>query len=269
MEPLDEYTAVAIDAAREAGHVLLDWMEKGFTVEFKGTMNLVTDADRAAEQAIVERISSVFPDHHILAEERGASSRGASPYKWVIDPLDGTTNYTHTFPAFCVSIGLEIDGVIAMGVVFDPMRNELFVAEKDKGAACNGKPISVSHAPTLNDALLVTGFSYDVRHDKTDNNFNFFRGFVKRAQGVRRTGSAAIDLCYVAMGRFDGFWEMKLAPWDVAAGSLMVTEAGGSIGDFAGNSFSIYGGELLASNGHIQNEMLLVFSDHTPATKDS
>ena len=246
MEHSEAWKTVAIDAAREAGQILLDWMEKGFTVEFKGAMNLVTDADRAAEDAIVARIASAFPDHQILAEEGGASSGSASRYKWVIDPLDGTTNYTHTFPAFCVSIGLEIDGAIAMGVVFDPMRKELFVAEKGKGASCNGQAILVSRAGTLDHALLVTGFSYDVRQDKTANNFDFFRGFVTRAQGVRRTGTAALDLCYVAMGRFDGFWEMKLAPWDVAAGSLMVTEAGGAISDFSGNPFSIYHDEVLA-----------------------
>lgn len=262
MENSETWKTVAIDAAQEAGQILLDWMEKGFAIEFKGAMNLVTDADRGAEEAIVARISSAFPDHQILAEEGGASSGPASRYKWVIDPLDGTTNYTHTFPAFCVSIGLEIDGGIVVGVVFDPMRKELFVAEKDKGVWCNGQVISVSRAGTLDHALLVTGFSYDVRQDTTDNNFNFFREFVLQAQGVRRTGSAALDLCYVAMGRFDGFWEMKLAPWDVAAGSLMVTEAGGAISDFAGNPFSIYDSEVLASNGRIQNEMLRVFSDH-------
>ncbi len=265
MESLEQFTSVAIKAAQEAGQILLDWMEKGFTVEFKGIMNLVTDADRAAEQAIIARISTAFPTHPILAEEGGTSSGSDARYKWVIDPLDGTTNYTHAFPAFCVSIGLEIDGSIAVGVVFDPMRKELFVAEKGKGASCNGQAISVSRADTLSDALLVTGFSYDVRQDKTANNFNFFRGFVTRAQGVRRTGTAALDLCYVAAGRFDGFWEMKLAPWDVAAGSLMVTEAGGAINDFAGNPFSIYRDEVLASNGIIQKEMLSVFSD--PSTK--
>ena len=260
MENSEAWKTVAIEAAREAGDILLDRMEKGLTIEFKGVMDLVTDADRAAERAIVERISSAFPDHQILAEEGGLSSGPVSRYKWVIDPLDGTTNYTHAFPAFCVSIGLEIDGVIVMGVVFDPMRKELFVAEKGKGASCNGQTMSVSRVATLNHALLVTGFSYDVRQDRTDNNFNFFRGFVVRAQGVRRTGSAALDLCYVAMGRFDGFWEMKLAPWDVAAGSLMVTEAGGSISDFVGNPFSIYYNEVLASNRLIQHDMLRVLA---------
>lgn len=259
MKQLDRYISVGVEAAQEGGQVLLDWMEKGFTIEYKGVMDLVTDADRAAEQVIIDRIISVFPDHQVLAEEGGASSSKASRYKWVIDPLDGTTNYTHRFPAFCVSIGLEIDGVVSVGVVFDPMRKELFVAAKGRGATCNGESISVSQTPTLNEALLVTGFSYDVRQDKTDNNFNFFRGFVKQAQGVRRTGSAAIDLCYVAMGRFDGFWEMKLSPWDVAAGSLMVTEAGGLISDFYGTPFSIYGGQLVASNGRIHKEMLALF----------
>ena len=261
MDRVDQYTSVAITAARAAGQTLLERMEEGRTVEFKGVMNMVTDADRAAEQAIIERIASAFPDHRILAEERGASLGSASRYQWVIDPLDGTTNYIHTFPAFCVSIGLEVDGAIVMGVVFDPTRDELFVAKKGKGAQCNGHSISVSHAGTLDHALLVTGFSYDVRHDPTDNNFNFFHGFVMRAQGVRRTGSAALDLCYVAMGRFDGFWEMRLAPWDTAAGSLMVTEAGGTISDFAGTPFSIYGNEVLASNGCIHNEMLHVFAN--------
>ncbi len=261
MESLDDYKSVALQAAREAGQILLDWMEKGFTVEFKGVMDLVTNADHASEEAIVKRISSAFPEHQILAEESGASSGPSSRYKWVVDPLDGTTNFTHRYAAFCVSIGLEIDGVIGMGVVYDPVRKELFVAERGKGAECNGTPLSVSQAPTLNHALLSTGFSYDVRQDKSENNFEFFRRFVVRAQGVRRTGSAAIDLCYVASGRFDGFWEMKLKPWDVAAGSLIVIEAGGAITDFSGKPFSIYGDELVASNGCIQEEMVSVFFD--------
>mgnify|MGYP001399754372 CR=1 FL=1 len=267
VEHSEDWTTVAVEAAREAGAILLDRMEKGVTIEFKGVMDLVTDADRTAERAIVNRILTVFPAHQILAEEGGVLTSSDSPCKWVIDPLDGTTNYTHGFPSFCISIGLEVDGVIVVGVVFDPMREELFVAEKGKGATCNGQRIAVSKVASLNHALLVTGFSYDVRQDKTDNNFNFFRGFVICAQGVRRTGSAALDLCYVAMGRFDGFWEMKLAPWDVAAGSLMVAEAGGVISSFAGNPFSVYSSEVLASNGLIQHEMLRVLADQGSPAK--
>ncbi|HEY5600372.1 MAG TPA: inositol monophosphatase family protein, partial [Candidatus Manganitrophaceae bacterium] len=199
-----------------------------------------------------------FPDHQIMAEE-GHGSKAPSPYRWVIDPLDGTTNYAHGFPFFCVSIGLEVEGSVLLGVVYDPLRRELFVAEKGKGATLNDKPISVSQVDVLKKSLLVTGFAYDIRvHPK--NNFNHFVNFSLSAQGVRRTGSAALDLCYVAAGRLDGFWELKLNPWDTAAGSLMMLEAGGKVTDLAGKPYSIYDPEILATNGKIHRQMIEILN---------
>ncbi len=249
----------AIEAARVAGAILEEQARSGFKVEYKDTVNLVTDADRLAEQAIVETIQRVYPDHEILAEERGAVSRKPSSYKWVIDPLDGTTNFAHGFPAYCVSIGLEYQGCCVLGVVLDPTRRELFVAETGRGAFVNDRPIHVSRAAALNAALLVTGFAYDIRHS-ANNNLDHFARFSLRTQGVRRIGAAALDLCYVASGRLDGFWELKLQPWDTAAGVVILKEAGGRITDFAGRPFSIYGRELVASNGSIHEEMLQVLS---------
>jgi myo-inositol-1(or 4)-monophosphatase len=249
--------AVAVDAARQAGAILDDYARKGFRVEHKDALNLVTDADTHSEQAIVDAIGRVFPDHEILAEERGkAGSR--SPYKWIIDPLDGTTNFAHGFPAYAVSIGVEYRGRCLLGVVLDPTRRELFVAEAGGGATLNGRPIRVSRTAALDKALLVTGFAYDIR--ATRSNLDHFSNFAVRAQGLRRMGAAAIDLCYVACGRFDGFWEMKLNPWDTAAGALMVVEAGGRMSDFKGGAFSIYGAELVASNGLFHDEMVEVLS---------
>jgi myo-inositol-1(or 4)-monophosphatase len=248
---------VAVDAARQAGAILEDYARKGFRVEHKDTLNLVTDADTHSEQAIVEAIERSFPDHEILAEERGRAG-GTSPFKWIIDPLDGTTNFAHGFPAYAVSIGVEYQGRCLLGVVFDPTRQELFVAEAGGGATLNGRPIHVSRAARLDKALLVTGFAYDIH--TTRGNLDHFSNFAVRAQGMRRMGAAAIDLCYVACGRFDGFWEMKLNPWDTAAGSLMVAEAGGRMSDFKGGPFSIYGVELVASNGCIHQEMVEVLN---------
>jgi myo-inositol-1(or 4)-monophosphatase len=248
---------VAVDAARQAGAILEDYARKGFRVEHKDTLNLVTDADTHSEQAIVEAIERSFPDHEILAEERGRAG-GTSPFKWIIDPLDGTTNFAHGFPAYAVSIGVEYQGRCLLGVVFDPTRQELFVAEAGGGATLNGRPIHVSRGARLDKALLVTGFAYDIH--TTRGNLDHFSNFAVRAQGMRRMGAAAIDLCYVACGRFDGFWEMKLNPWDTAAGSLMVAEAGGRMSDFKGGPFSIYGVELVASNGCIHQEMVEVLN---------
>ena len=248
---------VALDAARQAGAILEDYARKGFRVEHKDTLNLVTDADTHSEQAIVEAIGRAFPDHEILAEERGkAGSR--SDFKWIIDPLDGTTNFAHGFPAYAVSIGVEYRGRVFFGVVFDPTRQELFVGERGGGATLNGRPIRVSRATVLKKALLVTGFAYDIH--TTRCNLDHFANFAVRAQGMRRMGAAAIDLCYVACGRFDGFWELKLNPWDTAAGSLIVTEAGGRMSDFKGGAFSIYGPELVASNGLFHDQMVEVLN---------
>jgi myo-inositol-1(or 4)-monophosphatase len=263
---LEGFKATALEAAAVAGQILLDYARHGFQIEYKHAIDLVTDADRKSEQVIIDTIRRAYRHHDILAEERGMESVSASPYKWIIDPLDGTTNFAHGFPMYCVSIGLEYRGQIVLGVILDPTRHELFVAVSGQGATLNGKPISVSRSSELNAALLVTGFAYDLR-ESTHNNLDYFTRFCLVARGVRRTGSAAIDLCYVAAGRFDGFWEMKLHPWDMAAGSLMVTEAGGRMSDFKGGSFSVYGEEMVASNHLIHNEMLAVLRD--PACRSS
>ena len=220
----------------------------------------MTDADHAAEQCIIDYIRKEFPNHRFLAEERGQVERSPSPYLWVIDPLDGTTNFAHGYPAYCVSIGLEYEGHCVLGVVFDPSRNELFTATHGGGARLNGQPIRVSSTSSLEKSLLVTGFAYDIREAKR-NNLDHFVKFALKAQGLRRTGSAALDLCYIAAGRFDGFWEVRLNPWDMAAGSVLVREAGGQLTNFSGHDLSIYGQELVASNGQIHQAMLAVLNE--------
>jgi len=257
---LDSVRATAVEAAGIAGEILLEYARNGFQIEHKNAVNLVTDADKQSEQAIIDTIRRAHRHHDILAEERGMDSGGTSPYKWIIDPLDGTTNFAHGFPIYCVSIALEYRGQVVLGVILDPTRRELFVAVSGRGATLNGTCIQVSQSSALGASLLVTGFAYDIR-ESTHNNLDYFSSFCLRARGVRRTGSAALDLCYVAAGRFDGFWEMKLHSWDVAAGSLMVTEAGGRMSDFKGGAFSIYGDEMVASNGSIHGEMLEVLRD--------
>ncbi len=249
----------AIDAATKAGMVLQEHARKGFRIEHKDIVNLVTDADRAAEQCIVDLIKTSFPGHRILAEERGADAATSSPYHWVIDPLDGTTNFAHGFPAYCVSIGVEYEGHGILGVVLDPTRQEIFTAEAGSGAFLNDTKICVSHTQVLDRALLVTGFGYDIR-ETSNNNLDHFARFALRAQGLRRTGTAALDLCYVAAGRFDGFWELKLNPWDMAAGAVILREAGGSVTDFSGTAFSIFGQQLVASNGAIHQAMISVLN---------
>jgi myo-inositol-1(or 4)-monophosphatase len=248
--------ATALAAARAAGKVLVEGLRSEVEVQYKGEVNLVTNIDRQAEALIVRTIQGRFSNHRIIAEE-GHLSEGESPYRWIIDPLDGTTNYAHRFPFFCVSIGLEREGKILLGVVYDPVRSELFYAEQGKGATLNGRRIRVSSKLSLSESLLVTGFAYDIRVSQ-ENNIDHFTRFSMRSQGVRRTGSAALDLCYVASGRFDGFWEMKLHPWDVAAGSLIVKEAGGEVSTFSGDPFYIDSKEILATNGKIHREMIAV-----------
>ncbi len=248
-------TSTAIKAAQAAAEVLNEHSRTGFQVEYKNVVNLVTDADRQAEQRIIDTISAAYPDHQILAEEGGLAADSRSPYKWLVDPLDGTTNFAHAFPVYCVSIGLEFHGRCILGVVLDPTRHELFTAEAGEGAFLNGEPIRVSRTASLNAALLVTGFAYDIR-ENPDNNLNHFARFSLRAQGVRRVGAAALDLCYVASGRFDGFWELKLYPWDTAAGMVILQEAGGHVTDLKGEPFSIYGQGIVASNGLIHKELL-------------
>jgi myo-inositol-1(or 4)-monophosphatase len=251
---MESYLKTAIEAAEAAGKILLDYLGKDLKIGYKGEGNLVTEADRKAEEIIVELLRARYPDHQILAEE-GEGVAGPSTWKWVVDPLDGTTNYAHGFPCFSVSIGLEVEGVVRVGVVYDPVRGQLFTAQQGKGAYRNGGRLQVSSVADLSRSLLVTGFAYDARESLLNNFDHFFR-FSRRCQGVRRTGSAALDLCYVASGWFDGFWELKLSPWDVAAGSLIVHEAGGRVSNFKGEPFSIDMKEIVASNGRIHQAML-------------
>ncbi|HEY5627440.1 MAG TPA: inositol monophosphatase family protein [Nitrospira sp.] len=256
----DDLLAVAIDAARAAGVVLRTYAKSGFQVSHKNPINLVTDADHAAEQCIIQHIRARFPSHRILAEERGSETESLSRYHWVVDPLDGTTNFAHGFPFYAVSIGVEDEGCGLIGVVFDPVRDELFTAQTGDGARLNGQPIRVSSTAQLDQSLLVTGFAYDIR-DTPNNNLNHFSRFALQVQGLRRTGSAALDLCYVAAGRFDGFWEVKLSPWDMAAGVVILQEAGGKVTDFKGQSHSIYQPELVASNGLVHDAMLTILRE--------
>ena len=246
---------VAIEAAREAGKLLKQSVGKIKTIEQKGghDRNLVTEVDKKSEEIIVQIIKKRYPNHEILAEERG--SQGKSKTKWIIDPLDGTTNFTHSLPVFCVSIGVEHEGEMVCGVIYDPNFDEMFSAEKGKGAFLNGKRIHVSQTPTLNKSLLVTGFPYNIV-ENPNNAVERFVNFLMKAQAVRRMGSAAIDLAYVACGRYDGFWEVALNPWDMAAGVLLVEEAGGKVSSFSGGKFDLYNSEILASNGVVQEEML-------------
>ncbi len=260
-DDLTGYLRTAVDAARLAGHTLHQAARDGFRIEQKGSIvNLVTDADRAAERAIIDRIRAEYPDHRVLAEEGGRAHSGDSPFQWVIDPLDGTTNFAHGFPCYSISIALEREGFCVLGVVLDPTRDELFTGLLHRGARLNDRPIGVSAITSLDDALLVTGFAYDIR-ETADNNLDHFCRFALKAQGVRRTGSAALDLCYVAMGRLDGYWEVTLSPWDSAAGAVILKEAGGRITHFNGAPHTIYGKNLVASNGHLHEAMLRVLAE--------
>jgi myo-inositol-1(or 4)-monophosphatase len=262
--PIDHLLSVAVDAAKAAGRVLSGYAKSGFNVERKNPINLVTDADHAAEQCIIDCIRRDFPDHGTLAEERGVDAARSSPYRWIIDPLDGTTNFAHRFPLYAVSIAVEYGDQLLVGVVYDPTRDELFTGVAGQGAFSNGQSLAVSNTATLDAALLVTGFAYDIRETR-NNNLDHVARFALKAQGVRRTGSAALDLCYVAGGRFDGFWEVKLSPWDMAAGVVILKEAGGHVTDLGGNGHSIYQPELVASNGRIHAEMLRVIRESRPS----
>jgi len=236
--------------------MLKQGMNEGREISFKGTVDLVTNFDEKAQEMILDRLSGSFPGHGFLAEE-GLSQRERGEFRWIIDPLDGTTNYAHRVPIFCVSIGLEFQGRIILGVVYDPMQEELFQALEEEGAFLNGRKIRVSSEHDLGKSLVATGFPYDIRISSI-NNAVHFNNFLTRVQAIRRCGSAALDLCYVACGRFDGFWELKLHPWDMAAGSLIVEEAGGRLSDFNGGEFSIYKPEALATNGLIHEPMMQV-----------
>lgn len=250
-----------MQTAREAGRILAERFGRHIQITQKGLIDLVTEADFAAERLIIERINSYYPRHTVLAEESGSSVReGAetSEYKWIVDPLDGTTNYAHGYPCFCISIALEQRGKLIIGVIYDPTRDEMFAAERGAGATLNGRTIRVSEIDDLNSALLCTGFPYDVR-ERGDFGRHFVN-FINHAQAVRRDGSAALDLAYVAAGRFDGFWEEGLRPWDVAAGVLIITEAGGRVSHYDNSDFDIYTAPLLASNGLLHEAMIEVLS---------
>ena len=251
---MKEYIIVARDAALRAGKLLRENLNGSREISYKGEINLVTEMDRRSERMIVETLSRSFPEHRILAEEETIIENG-SEFMWIIDPLDGTTNYAHGYPCFSVSVALERSGVVILGIVYDPMRNELFTAVKGNGAYLNDERVRVSTTEQLIQSLLSTGFPYD-RTVSKDNNLNYFSALIMASQEIRRDGSAALDLCAVAAGRFDGFWELKLNPWDVAAGSIIVEEAGGTVTNLSGEAFSVYDKAILASNGKIHRHMV-------------
>ena len=265
-QPL-EIAARAAEIALEAGALIRGYFERGVATEYKGDVDLVTEADRASEKLITERLGAAFPGYGVYGEE-GARQRIESDYRWYVDPLDGTTNFAHGFPVFCVSLGLEHrpaglqateDGELIAGVVYDPTRDELFVAEKGQGSWLDGRRVHVSATRTMAEALLATGFPSRKRH--ASPNIHFYQEFTMRSHGVRRAGSAALDLAYTACGRMDGFWEFHLNPWDTAAGALLVTEAGGKITRFDGGAFRLNSDEVLATNGLLHEQMLRQFAD--------
>ena len=248
-----------MDLSRAAGDILKYYAGREKLVEYKGQANLVTIADKKSEELIISGILSRYPQHSILAEESGVTQPGA-PIKWIIDPVDGTTNYAHGYPFYCVSIAVEENGEVICGCVYDPIRDEIFSAARGAGAFCNGERLQVSEADRLSKSLLITGFPYNFR-ERIQTVIEQFQKFLVASQAVRRGGSAALDLCYVAAGRLDGFWELYLQPWDTAAGRIILEEAGGRVTDFNGQRFNIYEKEILASNGHIHQEMLAILRD--------
>ena len=249
---------VAVEAAHLAGSYQRHRFCSTLQIDMKGDKNLVTEVDQESERLIVTRVLSSFPSDNILAEE-GDYVQGDSDFRWIVDPLDGTTNYAHGFPWFCVSIGLEVAGEIVAGVIYNPMHDELFTAISGGGAFLNGRRLHVSHRSPLPETLLGTGFPYDCASDPA-NNFDNFIAFQKAARGIRRAGAAALDLAYVAAGRLDGFWELKLKPWDVAAGILLVREAGGVVTTFDGSAYDVYNHRIVASNGLIHDEMIALLA---------
>ena len=269
-EPVSEslaalYMTTAVEAVVRAGDIMLEHFGAGVDVRKKGSIDLVTNADVAIEQEFRRMMAARFPAHAILGEEMGGEAAVVEGPCWVFDPIDGTTNFAHGIPIFCASLALEIDGVPQLAAVYDPNRRELFTAERGRGAFLNGVPMRVSQAPSLIESVLVTGFPYDV-HDRLDEIVGLFRRFVGRARAVRRLGTAALDLCYVAAGRMDGFWERGLHPWDIAGGAMLVAEAGGRVTGFGGQPFSSRAGDVLASNGQIHDAMLAVIAEHTQAS---
>ena len=262
-----EFAGSAASIALEAGSLIRDFYDRGVATEYKTDVDLVTVADRTSEKLIVERLHAHFPGHGIYGEE-GTRDQLDREYRWYVDPLDGTTNFAHGFPVFCVSLGLEHrpaglapdqDGNLIAGVVYDPTRDELFVTEKGKGAYLNGKKIHVSRADDLAESLLATGFPSRARHENP--NIHFYHEVTLRSHGVRRAGSAALDLAYTACGRMDGYWEFNLNPWDTSAGALLVLEAGGTVTGFDGSPFKLDSREVLATNGIIDKEIITLFQN--------
>jgi myo-inositol-1(or 4)-monophosphatase len=255
----DAYLQAAIAAARIAGAYQKSRFTTSLAIEMKGDKDLVTEVDKESERLIVDHLLARFPDHTIIAEE-GVYPDGSSPFRWIIDPVDGTTNYAHGYPWFCSSIALECAGELIVGVICNPVYDELYTATRGGGAFLNGTRLSVSGCRKLGNSLLGTGFPYDCATDSA-NNFANFIAFQKRAQGIRRAGAAALDLASVAAGRLDGFWELKLKPWDVAAGVLLVQEAGGTVTTFDGACYNPYNHRIVASNGLIHAEMVAVLAE--------
>jgi len=252
--------------ARQAGDLLRDGLGRATTVDRKSPINLVTEIDHAAEKLVIAGLSARFPDHHVVAEESATERPAAGPC-WYIDPLDGTTNFVHGLPHCCVSIALARHGRIDVGVVYDPFRDELFEAERGRGARLNGAALEVSATRSIADSLLVTGFPYD-RRDHLPFYMSYMEAFMMRARDIRRFGSAALDLCYVAAGRFDGFWEWKLQPWDTAAGCIIVEEAGGRVSDFDGGEYDPWLPRILATNGRVHGEAVEVLGG-LPSSPDA
>jgi myo-inositol-1(or 4)-monophosphatase len=255
---MSDYLNTAVEIARESGALLAKLFTQPMEITYKRRSDLVTVADRRSEALIVERLQRHFPEHGIVAEEGGGHS-APSEYCWYVDPLDGTTNFAHGFPVFCVTLGLARRGEVIAGVVYDPTRDDLYTAERGGGAYLNGRRLQVSRTEKLSECLVATGFPpFATNHDL---NIKFYFRFTELSHGIRRCGSAALDLCSVAAGRFDGFWELKLNPWDKAAGSLLVTEAGGRMSDIQGRPFDLLGDDVFASNGLIHDQMLEVFAE--------
>jgi myo-inositol-1(or 4)-monophosphatase len=255
MGPPQDYLTPMQDLAREAGSLLMSFFGK-VAIEYKGDVDLVTQADRSAEKMIVERIRKQWPEHDLIAEE-GSRKETGSDFRWYVDPLDGTTNFAHGYPVFCVSLALEYKGERIAGVIYDPTRDEMFAAEKGSGSTLNGRPARASQTARLAESLVATGFPSHKRHKNP--NIHFYHQITLRSHGVRRAGSAALDLCCVACGRCDGYWEFNLNSWDTAAGVLLVEEAGGQVTNFSGGPFSIDSREVLATNSVLHDEMLREF----------
>jgi myo-inositol-1(or 4)-monophosphatase len=253
------FLQTAIQIVRRAGEIQIERRASGFRISKKSATDLVTEVDLECERMCRSVIAERYPDHDVLAEEEGAGGRPNSRWRWVFDPLDGTTNYAHGLPIFCASLALEVDGETVVGAVYDPSRDELFTAERGRGSALNGAPLSVSDTGALIDALLVTGFPPGSQ--RREELVTLFAAFLAEARAVRRLGSAALDLCYVAAGRFEAFWERHLKPWDVCAGALIVEEAGGRVTGMDGTAFDPAAGHLVASNGVVHAEMLRVIRE--------